>query len=464
MTTVNYPYRFLARVIIEAVTPLAIGNGDKNTMTDSLVATDVNGLPYIPGTSIAGVIRSMIGEESAKQFFGFQKSNNDAHGSNIIFTEAKILNSKGLVVDGLGISASQDELLRHYNASLPIRQHVRINGKGTAEDKGKFDQQIVFAGSRFCFEIEMVASSLDDSANFELAIQQVQKSSYRIGGGSRHGYGKIKVVSLFTRKLDLSLPADLSLYLDKSSCLSSNWKGWQEYQSTQPDNAEDWIAYTLQLKPEDFFLFSSGFGDNEADITSVKERKVLWNNSGNGHLSDNSTLIPASSIKGALSHRTAYHWNRLKGYFAGDSRATTGSNNPAVQALFGYEDPVSQKQKRGNVLFHDIIDPYPLNEKLLNHVSIDRFTSGAVDGALFQEKPTFGNDHDFPPIEILVNKKAFNEQDADTIQMSFEEALKDICRGFLPLGGGTQRGNGIFYGTLSKNNLQIYPEPKGGQQ
>ena len=55
-----YDYRFLAKVIIEAETPLAIGSGQSTIMTDSPVIRDVNGLPYIPGSTIAGVIRSMI--------------------------------------------------------------------------------------------------------------------------------------------------------------------------------------------------------------------------------------------------------------------------------------------------------------------------------------------------------------------------------------------------------------------
>ena len=55
--TKQYTHRFLARFVIEAETPLAVGSGEKDILTDALVATDVNGLPYIPGTAIAGVLR-----------------------------------------------------------------------------------------------------------------------------------------------------------------------------------------------------------------------------------------------------------------------------------------------------------------------------------------------------------------------------------------------------------------------
>ena len=66
--TNKYTHRYLARVIIEATTPLAIGSGEKNMITDQIILSDVNGLPYIPGTSLAGIIRHALGEEISIQF------------------------------------------------------------------------------------------------------------------------------------------------------------------------------------------------------------------------------------------------------------------------------------------------------------------------------------------------------------------------------------------------------------
>ena len=50
----HYPYRYEARLIVEADTPLAIGSGEGNMMTDRLVIRDVNGLPFLPGSTISG--------------------------------------------------------------------------------------------------------------------------------------------------------------------------------------------------------------------------------------------------------------------------------------------------------------------------------------------------------------------------------------------------------------------------
>ncbi|MEA3228735.1 MAG: RAMP superfamily CRISPR-associated protein, partial [Campylobacterota bacterium] len=79
-----------------------------------------------------------------------------------------------------------------------------------------------------------------------------------------------------------------------------------------------------------------------------------------------------------------------------------------------------------------------------DHVAIDRFTGGAIDGALFQEK-TIADSREYE-IEILLEKSV-----EDGYRKAFEESLKDICNGMLPLGGMTTKGHGIFNGTWSKS-------------
>ena len=474
MTTIikptKYTHRFLARLVIEAKTPLAIGSGEKDIISDALVATDVNGLPYIPGTAIAGVVRSLLKQEEVDTdtFFGFQ-SKNQGEGSQIIFTEAKILNSKGEVVDGLNLEAIKtDPLLKNY-AELPIRQHAKISDKGTTVGGGKFDEQVVFAGTRFCFEMEMVSDGTNERA-FEQVLEHLQSQVFRIGSGTRRGFGEIEVKEL--RTAELNLKNNLQSYLDKSSNLqeSSTWTGWKE--STSDNNLQngDWIKYKLTLCPEDFFLFGSGFGDDEADMTPMKAQKVVWEK-GIGTLKDNLVLIPATSVKGALAHRVAYYYNKLKEVFADklskeDYEQHVGKNNAAVKALFGSEgervDGKMKNQLRGNLIFSDIIEK-PLHDKILNHVSIDRFTGGAIDGALFSEKVTYGKDTEFTT-EILLHEKAVKRliekenSDFKEVQQAFESALKDICTGMLPLGGGVNRGNGCFTGILKRNNETIYPK------
>ena len=134
-----------------------------------------------------------------------------------------------------------------------------------------------------------------------------------------------------------------------------------------------------------------------------------------------------------------------------------GKNNDAVKAVFGSEGEKDEKGKmknkqRGNALVSDVIEQTDTCPKVLNHVSIDRFTGGAIDGALFNEEVLYARDLPVS-LEILVNNDAFK---TSKIQEALEKALIDLCSGLLPLGGGTNRGNGCFEGILTRNGEQIY--------
>lgn len=445
LKSTNYTKRFLARIVIEAKTPLAIGSGKEDVYSDALVVTDVNGLPYLPGTSIAGVLRSMIGEEKAHTFFGCKGDKKDSgKGSEIIFTEGKILNSEGKVVDGLSLDAFKDSLLSNYKA-LPIRQHVRINSKGVNENGGKFDEQVVFAGTRFCFEIEMVADEDATLDNFDSVLNCIQNKTFRIGSGSRSGFGEIEVVEIQKMLLDLKNPTDRETYLNKSSKLSDDCALWQTCDKKDSDNV-NWTRYQITLKPNDFFLFSSGFCDGEVDSVPVVARKVEWDNNGKGQLSKPKTLIPASSVKGALAHRVAFHYNKLMKRFAGstENAPKVGGENEAVRQLFGYSD--DKVQERGNILFSDIIATKKYSDKIINHVSIDRFTGGAMEGALFNEKATYAKGEEIK-MTVLVNQSVKDEN----VIKAWENTLNDLCKSMLPLGGAVNKGYGMFTGDWNKD-------------
>ena len=81
--------------------------------------------------------------------------------------------------------------------------------------------------------------------------------------------------------------------------------------------------------------------------------------------------------------------------------------------------------------------------KVFDHVSIDRFTGGAIDSALFQEK-TIASKETFI-LEILINENKVKEKVA---LEAFKKALEDITTGMLSLGGATTKGHGIFTGEL----------------
>ena len=444
-------YRFLARIIIEAKTPLNIGSGNKGIKSDSLVLRDINGLPFIPGTTIAGLLRHTLGDDADK-YMGSQEM-----GSPFIITEAKMLDSDGTVLDGI---LSQDKLnspFLMYFRQLPIRQHAKIGNRGATIKGGKFDEEIVLKGTRFCLEMELLSDN-DDDTKFKDILNTLNSDTFRIGSGSRSGFGEIEVVGSQCqyKKINLENSEQKKWYLKKSSSLSEKWQD-AETIKLKTTTTKGWTTYEIQLNPIDFMLFGSGFGNDKADMTFVRESFVDWSTTpAMAKDREQVIIIPASSVKGALSHRLAFHYNKLKKIFADDLPEGkkiddfVGKNNEAVKAVLGSEgDSVGGKitnKMRGNVLMSDIIQEAAISTKILNHVSIDRFTGGAIDGALFNEETLYGKGQTFN-LKLIVNNDAFKDED---VQTAFENTLRDLCSGMLPLGGGVNRGNGCFEGTIKK--------------
>jgi hypothetical protein len=170
-------------------------------------------------------------------------------------------------------------------------------------------------------------------------------------------------------------------------------------------------------------------------MTPVKEQVVEYDEVGEPSMKEQVTLVPATSVKGALAHRTAFYYNQKKGIFAENSDKSKA--NEAIKMLFGSE----KEDARGNVIFSDIYLP-KLQDKLFNHVAIDRFTGGGIDGALYNEKATYANGNSLV-LKIYVSENVTNHDALD----AFESALDDLCTGYLPLGGCTNHGHGIFTGT-----------------
>lgn len=485
-----YNMRYVARIVVEATTPLALGSGEKSLVTDRLVARDICGLPYIPGTSLKGVLsHTVLGEvdkedapESWKNVFGFQ-DDKDGRGSRLIVSSGYFVGLNETVFEGIALPDWSNEFYSAYK-SLPVRDHVRINDKGVAEKGAKFDEEVVYKGTRFMFELELIGKTDEKNYWEETLLNTLARNDFRLGGGTRKGFGEFKVVSILRRDFDLTNKDDFNDYAEKSSSIKIPIKKSEKFES-KANNTET-TTYLLTLKPDNFFLFGAGMGSEVADMIAATENVVVWN--GNSpKIEKNNLLIPATSVKGALAHRTAFHFNKnnevfadkigepdfcntliQKGFWIPDSCKSFNSNkneditklltiyNPAVVDLFGFsvasgdKGCVTLKDKaKGKTIISDIHKSVS-KRKVLNHVAIDRFTGGAIDGALFSEEVASLPDNGILELKIIVSNKA-SKASIECLEL----ALKDIVSGMLPLGGGVMRGNGCFTGEILKNGEKI---------
>lgn len=495
MSNQRFSHRYVATVCIEADTPLSLGSGREGIITDRLIVRDANGLPFIPGTSIAGVLRHEVaalkGKEAANDLFGFAQDDNGT-GSRLITSAAHMVMDNYIVADGL-VQVPED-ILTTYRL-LPARDHVRINHRGAAEQGGKFEEELVYKGTRFVFSLELVGAE-EDEAKWQNLLTLIHQPYFRLGGGTRKGFGALKVITLSSDTFDLWHTSQLKAYLQKSSQL--------QYPDSGKSNSNDilwkgrYVHYRLEVQARDFFIFGGlEVRSDEADDVYKTEQYIEWKD-GKAQLSEKQILIPASSVKGAISHRVAFHYNqqvlkkngsqsvkdifeqlqtladipedtladsplwqeRLDNLeslaFTDDILLEVGEKNKAVNMLFGFAVDTKrnrnyEKGRRGRVLFSDVYLS-GAQEKVFDHVMIDRFTGGARDSALFQEK-TVTTKETFA-LHFYVEQEAFDEE--PEIRDAWEAALKDIAQGQLPLGGKTTKGHGFFTGKLFKENECIH--------
>jgi len=454
-----YTHRYVLRAVIEFTTPFLVGAGRKGDTADAVFVSDANGFPALPGSSIAGVLRARFREtfsaDDEERLFGFQKGD-EGEGSRLTVSWGCIHDCENAPVEGIvPLQRHDDPVLA--KARIPsIRDHVRINHKGasSAEEHGKFDEQAVCAGHRFTFELEL-SGTAEESPLWEKLLSLLSTIPLRFGGKTRRGYGACRLVSLKGRIFDLR--SDFDSYIKHPVALSEPSPLLEEIDTGQ-HRAEKGI--TLSLSPCGFWMIGGGYDlpeqRGDADMAPLRDCRIVWSGDG-AKVEDDLIVIPAASVKGALSHRVAFHYNALKGIFSDTLSPEIitgfcGEGNTAVRELFGFskerdisvngpKETNSTDGKAGRVFIDDIYLSRDHLSRLVPHVGIDRFTGGARDQVLFSERPLWkGN-----PIDLrIVVADTTNMEDRDNVLKAFRSAVLELAEGNLQLGAGSGRGLGYF--------------------
>src|SRR5690606_12354967 len=243
----------------------------------------------------------------------------------------------------------------------------------------------------------------------------------------------------------------LDEYLNLSPSLNEDswWNHLEQIQSL--NSQENLVHYRLELQPDPFFIFGGGHGDTDVDNVPLVEMVANYNK-GSLDFQEENTVIPGSSVKGAIAHRVAFYYNLKEEKFADTGEGFTVETNPAVQGLFGKAGEDTSDPRAGKVFFKDefFSKEEVTNEKILNYVVIDRFTGGAMEGLLFSEKVSHFKQ---PEKKLIINIELPLTEETLKYQNHLEDALTDVCRGRLHLGGLTTKGHGIFTGQLFRSEF-----------
>lgn len=462
-----YSVFHIAKIVLQTKTPLSIASGKDDLIHDNLLVRDANGLPSIPGTSLAGVLRHLYTQltdiDQAEALFGCAKSKEKKEESpSLVQVSWGYLHDaddnpvEDLLQPG-DTKFKNDGVLRDARQSIPVkRDHVRINDKGVARKgkRSKFDKVSLTAGHRFSVELSLWSDQNPDP-RWDSLLNILKQPAFRLGSSTRRGLGKMELVRCYSNVFELSKTS--SSDYEKFQEISPSLADYTSLKKQEEIKTDHEKTFKLDLAPEKGgFRFGGGIeplSQNNAkhppDLVPVTERMIEWDENNTGSLGRRKLLIPASGIKGALRHRSAYYYNLLTG------ENTHVDNNTAVSRLFGHVDEDENEARPGLVIIDDqYLDIDHIFSMQLEHTSIDRFTGGVREHMLFSEE-LVGNQKPMELTICLLEDKKRIDQDDPAIYKSFELALKDLQEGRLAIGAGSGRiGSGFFREPSNLQNSQ----------
>ena len=387
--------------------PLLIGDGEGETsenFKDIHVQKNQNNVPFIPGTSLAGVLReyfSKVNTAMTEKIFG----DIDKMQSSIQIDDIELKNFEIVSRDGVSI----DKL-------------TGIGIKG-----GKFDYEVVERGASGNFQmlINLCACHVDDKnfteKNYTLekikaAVSQILQKLFdgiNLGALTSKGFGQIQAKNISAEVFD---------FRKKSAVIS-----WL----TDKVSAEKILpsAEKNSANPNDFivdadFIFNNSFiirdylhgekisDENKISAVSLKSR--------------NDFVIPGTSWKGIFRHRAEYILHKLKLEKNLDNLMGTAEGKKIKSRLTVSESYISQQN----------VSEFPHTRN-----KIDRFTGGTLQGTLFTTKPVYQKNF-VPTLHLHFEIKDAENFDAGLLLF----VLRDLWLGNVAIGGEKSVGRGTLTG------------------
>lgn len=386
------------KVIFELLTPLAIGSGN-NKNTDSDVICDSRGVPYIPATSIAGIMRSCFKNYKNIQnnIFGYVNGN-------------EALSSPIRIYDAIQTKES----------SVTARDCVKLNEK-VAKKKAKFDFEAVETGAEFTGYVELDKNACDYEKDIINTLSLINTGALRFGSKSTRGYGKIRLKNVSRMCFDFSTGYDEWLDFDMFS--EKCWEGAEKI--TLPKLTVDATVILLSLRQKGAISIRSYVTDAPKDKETVPDYKHIT-------LKDGPPVIPGTSWCGAFRQRFTEFSDKeraekLFGYVKENNK---NSNKASLQ-----KSDSKKKSAKSKIVFSESIIDKPIIKQITRN-SIDRFSAATKTSALYTEFTCYNGTTE---LEILL------DNDADAADRNILSAvIADLDNGYLAVGGLTSIGRGMF--------------------
>ncbi len=420
----------IERIIVKGTlvldTPTCLGSGDADSDTDLVLLRDsIEDKALLMGSSIAGALRNYLreyqnGSENTEksQLFGGQRSDEEGEQSPLI------------VSDALSIE----------HIKVELRDGVKINSTTrTAEHGAKYDLELLEAGTKFdlCFELLIENHREQLVRELAIALQGLECGEIHIGMKKRRGFGRCHVEKWQVWQFDLQKFDERLAWLTFehwSIGLLPNYPTHDSIAtalniSINEEDKRDRLTIQAIFTLASPLLIRSGQAstDKAPDVVHLKSKR-------DGELKP---VLSGTSLAGVLRHRAERIVNTL------------GKNINIIDEIFGSD--ISKDKSKKAKASRLVVDESVITETtdlVQNRIAIDRFTGGALHGALFEEQPIFGSDQ-----TELKLRLELREPDNHEIGLLLL-LIKDLWTGDLPVGGTSSIGRGRLQGKEAKITLR----------
>ncbi|MDW8300385.1 MAG: RAMP superfamily CRISPR-associated protein [Anaerolineae bacterium] len=393
-------------------TPAHFGSGDEAGALIPLIVDEREQKPLLTGASIAGALRSYLW--SLERGYGTPTDAKNGRGSLTaalfggVREDAEGEQSRLIVDDAIG-----------ENGGVELRDGVKINPKSRTAEAGKLYSFVVWrAGTRFPLRFELIICESDNEVRLKeglaAALSGLQHGEIGLGARKVRGYGRATVDSWQVRIYDMRNKSDLVAWLRDDLNGAQKTSKLHEVLQVAP-LCDKRRVFTLEAQ---FMLRSTLLIRADSAVADM------------GHLRSNGkSVLSGTSLAGAIRARALKIANTL-----GIANA-----KERIDKLFGrFGEEKDQARSGSRITFEEHTIQNGQFGMVQSRVSIDRFTGGALDTALFSQQPQIGG-------TVTLKCRIKNPEDHEIGLLLL--ILKDLWTGDLPLGGESSVGRGRLLGT-----------------
>ena len=394
--------------------PLLIGSGgetdDRKHEVDTYVLKNRQEEPYIPGTSLAGVLRAWMrswSPEDAELLFG--RVNRGTNGkddlqSAIDIADILLTGSSIITRDGVGI----DDIT------------------GTGKDGVKYDYEAVERGAAGDLSIVLTIRQFHEWQNPDLRAVVTRLADQlctgvRIGALTTKGFGKAVCENVRVEFYDFHQPEAVQAWMFG--------KPAPDIYQAKPDRQ---LVDETFVVDADFALRSSLLVRSSEVSAEEKEDKIQ----AVPMRSQQDYLIPGTTLKGVLRHQ------------AGDIMRAIGKSPDLLDSLMGYSNNKSKSKSR--FLVDEVYFRRNVREEKQTRNRIDRFTGGTIEGALFTNKALWQKEAGKASLHIHFEIQSCKDWEAGLALF----LLRDLWTGRIAIGGEKSIGRGTLQGITGQIHFQ----------